>query len=84
VTAKELLTSAAWFLGIEAIEEVECRYCGFAESLCICDQLCFWAEYPGSPPCLEPKENPSDETCKYHVEDAAADRAADVFGGDPK
>lgn len=65
---------------IEAVEILECRFCGYAEYACCCDFLCFWREYPGCPPCLEPKESPADETCRMHREDYLRDRAIDIFG----
>lgn len=60
-----------------APDESECGHCGYIESRCICDELCFFRTYPGAPPCLEPKDEPSDEFCSECVREAARMDAMD-------
>lgn len=58
-------------------DENECGHCGYIESRCICNELCFFRTYPGAPPCLEPKDEPSDEFCSECTREAARMDAMD-------
>lgn len=77
----QILAHAQNVILLSAEPEHECGYCGYIESACICDHLCFYRTFVTAQPCLEPKEHPSDPVCKHHVQDLLRDESDAIHGG---